>query len=266
MKWFKGIFKMTFISELQYRAAAWSGILTNIFIGAIFIMIYSAFYKSGTEVPMNFKDLASYIWLGQGFFLLTSLSFQDWELIDTVRYGSVSYEMVRPYELYGFWFGRLMAQRMAAVALRFLPVLAVAFLIPAPYGLSLPATWTGLILSIISLLLSFILATAISMYVYIFLFRVLAAWGATTILAVISSFFSGGIIPIPLMPDYMYQIVNALPFRYLGDFPFRVYTGGIGTNDAVFGILIQIIWIIGLILLGRVLFRIASRKVEIQGG
>ena len=39
MKWFKGIFKMTFISELQYRAAAWSGILTNIFIGAIFIMI-----------------------------------------------------------------------------------------------------------------------------------------------------------------------------------------------------------------------------------
>lgn len=266
MKWFSGIFKMTFLSEIQYRAAAWSEIAANIFVGLIMVMIYTAFYQGSAGIPMEFSDLCSYIWLGQAFYMLTSLMYQDWSLINTVRYGSVSYELVRPYDLYGFWFGRLMAFRMAGVALRLLPVLAVAALIPAPYGLSLPASGAGLFLSVVSLLFGFILATAISMYVYIFLFRVLAAWGATTILAAVSSFFSGAIIPIPLMPDGIQPIVNALPFRYLGDFPYRVYTGGIEIPEAIAGIGIQVAWIVGLILLGRVLFRIASKKVVIQGG
>ena len=266
MKGYFSIFKMHFILELQYRAYAYSGILYQIFMGLISLMVYVAFYQGGGELPMNFSQLATYIWLGQAFSLLVNLMFQDWDLALMVRDGAVAYELVRPYNLYFFWFLRLMAGRISALTLRLFPVLFVAILLPEPYGLSAPQSLLSLILGILCLLLAFVLATALSMVVYIMLFRVFAAQGPFTILAAVSGFFSGALIPLPLMPDFMQRITALLPFRYLADFPFRVYMGMIPQNQALFGILIQAGWILLLMVPGFFLFQIASRKVSIQGG
>ncbi len=48
------------------------------------------------------------------------------------------------------------------------------------------------------------------------------------------------VIPVPLMPTWLQNIVVVLPFRYTADFPFRVYSGHIPQNEAVLGIVIQL--------------------------
>ena len=50
-------FKLRNITNLQYRADAWAGVSTQIFFGFMFIMVYLAFYESGTdsEMPMYYK-------------------------------------------------------------------------------------------------------------------------------------------------------------------------------------------------------------------
>ena len=47
-------FKIKFISGLQYRSAALAGLSTQFFFGLVFIMVYHAFYTSGSgKLPME---------------------------------------------------------------------------------------------------------------------------------------------------------------------------------------------------------------------
>ena len=83
---------------------------------------------------------------------------------------------------------------------------------------------------------------------------------------VITDILSGLVIPIPFFPNFLQKICNILPFRYVSDFPFRFYVGNITIQEGLYGLLIQVIWIIILVILGRILMKIALRKTVVQGG
>ena len=72
MKKYWSFFRMRFLGSLQYRAAAWAGIATQFAWGFMQLLMYRAFYEAGPAAfPMEFSQLATYIWLQQAF-LLTS--------------------------------------------------------------------------------------------------------------------------------------------------------------------------------------------------
>jgi ABC-2 type transport system permease protein len=77
---------------------------------------------------------------------------------------------------------------------------------------------------------------------------------------------AGSIIPIPLMPEWLQRIAYCLPFRLAADLPFRVYIGNIPVNEALAGILIQVLWFAVLLVLGRILLGITLKRVVVQGG
>jgi ABC-2 type transport system permease protein len=79
-------------------------------------------------------------------------------------------------------------------------------------------------------------------------------------------FLQGSVIPVPLMPEPLQQVLNWFPFRYVADLPFRLYSGSIAGSDALFQIGIQVIWAIGLLMLGSIAFNCVLRRVIIQGG
>ena len=59
-------FRIRFAAGLQYRAAAWAGILTQFCWGALEILLFRAFYRAGASAfPMEFSQLSSYIWLSR---------------------------------------------------------------------------------------------------------------------------------------------------------------------------------------------------------
>lgn len=267
MKKYFSLFKMRLISGMQYRAAAWAGISTQFFFGFVFIMIYIAFYSSSTSVPpMPIEQLITYVWLMQSFFAIFIIWAQDEALLGQICDGHVAYEFTRPYDLYTFWYFRLVAQRLASVILRFLPVITVAMLLPKPYTMGFPDSPIAFVLFIISLLLSLILVVAISMYIYILTFKTLSSVGSKLIMVVISEFLMGAIIPIPLMPELMQKILNFLPFRYIMDLPFNLYLGNVTGSGAFLQIMVQIMFILVLIFFGKILFNKSCREVVIQGG
>ena len=69
--------KLSFINGMQYRAAAYAGMVTPLFFGLVFIMIFVAFYShSSQEQPISLK--ISYLWqLEQVFLAFIMLWFRD---------------------------------------------------------------------------------------------------------------------------------------------------------------------------------------------
>lgn len=258
---------MKLISGLQYRAAAWAGVCTQFFWGFMYILIYHAFYTSSSaEPPMPYDQLVSYMWLQQAFLAIIMLWWQDGELLANIKNGNVAYELCRPYDLFSFWFVRLLALRVSNVLLRCLPILIVAFFLPKPYNMSMPANMGAAAMFLLSLTLATVLVVAISMFIYILTFITLSQVGSRLIIGVTAEFLSGSVIPVPLMPKVMQTVLNFFPFRYTADLPFRIYSGNIGLQDAVSGILIQLLWILGLLWAGSLAFRKITRRIVIQGG
>ena len=260
-------FRIRLMQNLQYRIAAMAGLVTQFFWGFMLIMILEAFYKnSDATAPMTLSQLASYIWLQQAFLVFVALWYRDGELFGLITNGNVAYELCRPTNLYFFWHVRLLAQRLSGAALRCLPILGVAMLLPDPYRLRLPTDVTTFLLFLITLLLGVLVNVCISMFIYILTFITLSPVGSLMIIGTLGEFCAGMIIPIPLMPEWLQHIVMVLPFRLASDLPFRIWSGHIGHVEAIAGIATQLIWLLILVGTGQLAMSKVLKRAVLQGG
>jgi len=256
---------------LQYRAAALAGFVTQLFWGAIRIMIFAAFYAvTDDEQPMSFAMVVSYVWLGQA--LLGMLPWNvDGEIAEMIRSGSVSYELVRPIDLYGYWFCRSIALRTATTTLRSIPMFAVAILLLPMLGLEswamqLPPDWSTFLLFLLSIFCAVLLASALTMLMHVALIWTLSGEGLNRIMPALVTVLSGNIIPLPLFPEWLQPVLNFQPFRGLVDVPFRIYVGDISASAAFPDILQQAVWTLVIVLLGRWLIKRSMATLVVQGG
>lgn len=267
MRAYYSLFKMRLLKGLQYRAAAIAGVSTQFFWGFMYIMIFEAFYGSTQAAqPISFRELIQVLWLQQSLLVFIMLWFRDNELFSLITSGNIAYELCRPADLYSFWYAKLIAQRLSGAALRCFPILVVACLLPYPYNFTAPPNFQSFAIFIVTLILGLILIVAISMLIYISVFYTMNPMGSLLIFGVFGEFFSGLIIPVPLMPELLKKLVYLLPFRYASDLPFRVYAGNIGVKEGVISIFIQLLWILILVSVGKLWMRSALKRVVVQGG
>jgi ABC-2 type transport system permease protein len=247
---------------LQYRAAAWAGCVTQVFWGLIRLMIFEGFYRSTTSPqPISYPQIVSYIWLSQAMLALTIWNV-DTDVRQLIREGTIAYELARPVDLYGFWYARGLAGRVAPAALRAGPILAVA----AFLGLHAPASVGGGAAAVLAIAGAFLLAAAIATLATISLLWTLAGEGAARVLNMAVYLFSGLLLPMPLFPEWAQRILVLLPFRGLIDTPFRLYIGQMPLSEAPVALLHQWLWIVALVALGRGLLSRGLRRVVVQGG
>ena len=268
MKSYLNYFKLRLITNLQYRSAALAGILTQLFFGFLYIMLYLALYESneGVSAPMDWNSLISYLWLQQAFFALTFPFIKDGELLKMIQNGNLAYELIRPQSFYLKFYIKMLAERIVSTFLRCIPILIIGLLLPYPYKLYLPPTLSNFLMFAVSLIFSCLLVTSLSLIVHIITMFTLDSRGVSSAYSVIAEVFMGAVIPIPFFPLWMKKIANILPFRFIGDFPYRVYSGNISILEGKTLLLGSFIWIIASIILGYKLSKYALKKAVIQGG
>lgn len=263
MRAYLSVVDARFRSLLQYRMAAFAGFGTQLFWGLIRMMIFTAFYSSTrAHQPLSRADAITYIWLAQAFLAMFPWNV-DRDLSMLIRSGNVAHDMLRPLDLYSFWFSRILAMRTAPVVLRAIPMFVVAGLF---FGMTLPPTLMSAGLWIVSMLGMLALSCAITSILCISLLWTVSGDGITRIAPGVVSLLSGMLIPIPLMPKWAQPMVLALPFRGVCDTPFRIYTGNMGPAEAIPAIVQQFIWALVLIVIGKLILAKGVRRLVVQGG
>ncbi len=267
MKKYWSFFKIRFVNSLQYRAAALSGMATQFFWGFMYILMYSAFYRTNpAQFPMEFSDLSTYIWLQQALLALFMAWYFDMDLLNSISNGNIAYELARPLEIYSMWFVKETANRTSRAALRCGGILLVAFFIPQPYGLNLPESPLSFLLFLVSTFFGTLVMVSLSMIVSGITFYTTSSQGVRIAASTIGDFFGGGIVALPFWPDGLRQVASLLPFAATQNVPLRVYSGNLAGMDAAWSIFLQIFWFIVLCVSGRALFRRALKRVVVQGG
>ena len=260
-------FRMRLIGGLQYRTAAWAGVVTQFFWGFMEILLYKAFYEASPDkFPMAFDALVSYIWLRQALLALFNTWTYDSELFAKVLDGSVAYELCRPASLYGMWFARTLALRVSRVILRCIPLFIVASLVPAPWGLNAPAGPLALGCFLLSLGLAACVGVAFSMIMYFTCFYTLSSEGIRFMLLPVAELLSGDLIPLPFLPDWLARIFHYSPFGSMTNAPLRIYSGDLSGGAMVEMLCLQMFWLAVMIFIGWTLQNRGLRKLCVQGG
>ena len=265
MRPYLSIFKMNFKGELQYRGKAISGVMTQVFWGFLNIYLYIACLQNTSVDGFSISQMASYIWLGQAFFAIRFIMMGK-KIGKNIENGNICYHFVRPLNIYSQWFCQTFGEKLSSVLLRFPPIIILGLLLPAGLGLSLPVSVPAFLLFLIGLILGLCMSVTISMFAVYLTFKTLSKRGSSSIVNTITGLFSGMVIPLPLMPQAIQNVVNYLPFRFITDLPFRIYIGNVGITEGAIFLAIGFACLIVLIIIGKLLIRSALKKTVIQGG
>ncbi len=260
---YRAWFRITALRHVQYRAAALAGLITQVFWGLIMVMAYDAFFRSSSAAqPMRLTEVITYIWLGQAFLRMLPWNLEP-ELVNSIRSGAIACDLLRPVDVYGVWYWRILAWRLIPTLMRGAPMLVLARLF---WGLQPPASPEAALAALAALAGALALGCAISALLTAGMFWTVSGDGANYLVTALVVLLSGNVIPLPLFPDWAQTALRLLPFSGLADTPYRLYLGLLPVHQWWLVLAHQAVWTALLVMVGRTLTRRGLSRLVVHGG
>ena len=260
-------FKIRFNEQIQYKASAFAGIMTQFAFGAMYLMIYSTFMKNG-NTDMTIPQMAAYIWLGQAFLELLQTWNIEKDIFEQIRTGNIVMDLVKPSDIYNMWYYKSLVRKLARLILRMVPLLIITALpIWGEYRFMIQTNPRLLILSIISLFFTLLLNMSYIMLIYAFSMIFISSLSIRQVMRILLEIGSGLVIPLPFMPDWVISILKCTPFYYFQNISFSIYIGYMtNPKEIAINLVMQVIWVIALTFVGKAIVKNRLTKLVVQGG
>lgn len=267
MRKYWSFFRIQLVTGLQYRTAAWAGLCTQFFWGIMEILIFKAFYDTGTgQFPMELSQVTDYVWLQQAFLTLFMIWNMNKDIMEMIQNGNIAYELARPLDLYSLWTVRNIAERVAKALLRFWPVILVSVFLPKPFNLAPPAGLLAFGCFLFTMVMSLFLIVAYVMLVYVATIYTLNPMGVRLMAVSMTEFLTGALVPLPFLPDWLQRVLEISPFGSMQNLPLRIYCGNIAGSAMWQAMALQLFWVVVLAVVGRLWMSRAMKRIVAQGG
>ena len=253
---------------LAYRFEFFSAILGSLLTMALVYFLWTAIYNSATSIEMSYQALITYVCLGQAFsFARPGQRYILVRIGAGIRSGNVLLDLVRPMDYQLLTYCETFGAYLLETLLVSLPAYVLALLL---FRINLPPSPEAAIGFSISILGAFFLVSSIDFLIGLMAFWTMDIWGFIWGLGYVKiavlDILAGTIIPLNLLPDWLQAIARFLPFQGMAYTPLAIYVGEIEGSAIWMSILNQFAWGIGLVLLTRLIWHRARRRIEIQGG
>lgn len=253
-----------------YKIALISGIVTQIFFAIFKNYILISFVGSNEQLsPMSESQTTSYIWLTQILFGIVPWTVNRSDF-DSIRKGTVALDLIKPTSIFNLIFSKTVSWKFVGMMARGIPIFLLSLILSFAFPniglrLSLP-NMSNFLLFIISILLAVQLSTLITTSMYCLAFYFTSITNFVSTIGSVAYILSGMVIPLSFFPKGISDFLNIQPFRYIVDLPAQIFNGLYDNKDSIFGILVQIMWIIIFYVLNLIVYRDIEGKIEINGG
>ncbi|WP_460445380.1 ABC transporter permease [Angustibacter aerolatus] len=247
-----------------YRAATAAGAVTNTVFGFVKGAIAGAAVAGagGAIAGYTREGAQTNAWLVQG--LLAAMALFGWsELADRIRTGDVAIDLARPVDLQLAWLAQDLGRAAFVLLPRGLPPVLVGALTT---GLELRAPGWQLAVAVPSIVLGVAISFAGRFLMNLAAFWLLDVRGVVTLYVVVSTVFSGLIIPVHWFPGWLGTVADCTPFPSILQAPVDVIQGRVQGAQVAQTLLLQVGWLLVTMLAGRVVLARATAKLVVQGG
>ena len=236
------------------------------FVQFIAVVILVAFWRAvfsntatvgglDLDTTINYLLLAMIFRAGQNTDVL-------YEIGEMMRDGRIGVTLLRPIDMQATFYVQTLA-RLGLDTLLSLPIALFAWLV---YGLSLPSDPLVWLAFLVSMLLGNAVMFCFDWIIGCVGFYSTEIWGLSVLRYGFGLFFSGALIPLDMMPDWLRSVATVLPFSQALYLPVSILAG-INPVSAMPRIwLIQLGYLAALLVISRLIFARAVRVVTVQGG
>jgi ABC-2 type transport system permease protein len=228
----------------------------------IFVAFWTAVYANTTTIAgLNLQQTLNYVILAQLFFPTVSDS-AIYYFGNLLTNGQMGIELLRPVDFQLATYTRTMAFIFLALILQ-IPIGIIGWFL---YHYQLPTDIRIWIAFFITLILGTGLLFFFDWIISCLAFYTTEIWGLSVLRFGVTTFFSGSLIPLDMMPDWLRNLAAALPFSQALYVPVSLLSGITPLANMPRIWLTQIIYLVVLALISRWVFNVSVRKITIQGG
>ena len=237
-------------------------IITQIFLWwAIFQSLRHEKSADSTIVGYSYENFVAYYLLTMLARAFSSMPGLASSIALQIRDGQIKKFLVQPIDMLSFLLLSRIAHKLAYYSVAILPF-GLVFWLCGDYFPAWPDTKT-FVCFLASLLMGFALGFFLEASIGLIGFWFLEVTSLLFIYMLLSFFLSGHMFPLDMLPAPWNQIVEWLPLRYLAYFPAAVYLGKITGPDLVWGMAIELCWVLFFLVSARIMW---SRGVHRYSG
>lgn len=259
--------RVSFQQYLAYRANLFFQFIGSFLTTLIAIFLWLSLYRvhdSASIAGYTWPVMLTYL-LGVGIIeSILHAQFQGDEQMMDIHEGRLNMYLLQPWSPLGHW----LAQDMARKAVMFCVAVPVAVLVWVAFArqvqLALSAGSVGLFL--LCVLLAAVLHFFIFSTITLAAFWFGLTWGFTFVARVSMGIATGNLVPLTFFPAFWKNLLLFLPFKFFGYVPMQILLGHFSTTQTLAELIQLVLWIGGLLLLWRVIYRRGLHVYGAYGG
>lgn len=247
---------------LEYRGDTFFYMLGSFISPLVTLAVWLTISENGTVGSYSQRDFILYF-LVVMFVSRLAAHWEPWEMEERMRDGSLSNYLLRPSAYFHWRFAENLVYKLFYGVLM-LAAWAIAWPFFEVVRIPLEPVY-------LTVFFSTVLLAVMIRYMMGFCLSLLAFW-TTRMMAIFNlvmladQFISGRIAPYALLPEWVQQVSNWLPFYWTMGFPVDVITGKVTGGDVWWGLGVQVFWQVLFIVLYFVMWNRGMRKYSAVGG
>lgn len=264
------LMRLTFLKLMAYRMRYITGIATyGVFVGGQYAIWQAVFAAKGLAPTdelngLTLPQLATYLAVG---YIARSAYFTntDQEIAARFQSGDVTLDLLKPLSFHGQWLAQAAGEtafRVVFFAAPMAVVLVPLFGVLAPTG---DGWWQFPLL----FLLAFLINAELNLMAGTASFWLEDITGLLSLKRNLIMLLSGLMVPLHYLGEWLGAVTSLLPFALLSYFPTMAYVGQLGVDGhPTFGhaLMLGVVWFVLLHAGNLALWRLAQRRLEVQGG
>src|SRR4051812_16081589 len=264
------ILRVSLIERLTYRGDFLLAGFLRFLPMLTTILLWSAIYQGAAQAGREelagyrYHDMIAYLLLVHISRMFSSMPGLAAGIARDIRQGTLKKYLLQPLDLLGYLVAYRCAHKAAYIVTSFVPY-AVLFGLCHNFFDHLPDPLT-FAAYVASLLLAFVVGLHFEACIGMIGFWLLEVSSLLYIINTLNFFVSGHMFLIDLLPAWWVKALKLLPMQYMAYFPAAVFLGKVRGEELAYGLLGELAWAAGLIVLARLLYRTGLRRYSAYGG
>lgn len=243
MKKYWPVFKNTLEEYFAYRLnfVMWR-VRTVLQLLVVYFLWLAVFQNQRGEIFGYTQSLLLTYILGTSVLRAVVFSSRTIDVGDEINRGNLTNFLLKPISYFKYWFTRDLADKILNIFFAALELTIIYLLLKPPIFLQTSFLNFSLFVASVGL--------ATLLYFYInFLFGLLAFWTPETwaprfVFFIFLEFFAGGLFPLDILPEFLFNLLIFSPFAYLVFFPLKIYLGQLNPWQIGQGLAVCAFWIV----------------------
>jgi viologen exporter family transport system permease protein len=262
------IFRVSLVERLTYRGDFFLSTFLRFLPMVTTILLWEAIYAGAdTDSVAGFsrRQMIAYLLLVHISRMFSSMPGLAMGIARDIREGTLKKYLIQPLDMIGYLLCYRLAHKAVYMLTVILPYALLFFLCRSYLGVVQPDLITC-VAYVAALLLGFVVGFFFETCLGMVGFWFLEVSSLLYVVSTLNYFVSGHMFPLDLLPAPWPAFLRLLPFQYLAYFPAMIILGKVQGAELVWGLGIEVLWAVVLVLLSRWLYARGLRRYSAYGG